>query len=79
MPSVSSNLLIFAIDFALGNKEKSRVDKSEEYGCDLILEFLVLPKSASFIFDEFCEPNETILPHNIPYSPPYLVEQILCE
>jgi hypothetical protein len=76
---VSSNLLIFAVDLILGNKKKCGADKSEEYGSDLILESLVLPKTLSFILVEFCEPNETILPHNIPYSPPDLVEQILCE
>jgi hypothetical protein len=31
------------------------------------------------LLDEFFEPNETILLHNIPTSPSDLVEQILCE
>jgi hypothetical protein len=74
MSSVSSNLHLLSVDLVGGYKKKSGGDKSEEYGGDLILESLVLPKSASFIFDEFCEPNETILPHNIPYSPSVFVE-----
>jgi hypothetical protein len=43
-------------------------------------------RGTSFLFpetevllDEFFEPKETILPHNIPYSSTDLVEQILCE
>jgi hypothetical protein len=43
-------------------------------------------RGSSFLFpetevllDEFFEPNETVLQHNIPYSPSDLVEQILCE
>jgi hypothetical protein len=76
----------------------------ENMGGDLILESLVLPKTAllilqcevshchargpSFLFpenevlllvDEFFEPNETVLPHYIPYSLSDLVEQIFCE
>jgi hypothetical protein len=50
---VSSNLLSFSTDFILGNKKKSGGDKSEEYQSDLILESLVLPKTALFILQ--CE------------------------
>jgi hypothetical protein len=31
------------------------------------------------LLDKFFETNKMILPHNIPYSPSNLVEQILCE
>jgi hypothetical protein len=74
----------------------------ENMGDDLILESLILAKTAllilqsevshchargtSFLFpetevllDKFFKPNETILPHNISYSPSGLVERILCE
>jgi hypothetical protein len=43
-------------------------------------------RGTSFLFTEtevllgkFSEPIETILPHNIPYSPSDLVEQIICK
>jgi hypothetical protein len=43
-------------------------------------------RGTSFLFPEtevllgkFFKPNETIVPHNIPYSPSDLVEQIICE
>jgi hypothetical protein len=29
--------------------------------------------------DEIFKTNETIFPYNIPYSPPDLLEQMLCE
>jgi hypothetical protein len=93
------------MDLILGNMKKAGGAKPGEYGgggVDLILESLVLPKTAllilqcevlhcyargtSFLFpktevllDKFFEPNETILPLNIPYSPYELVEQLLCE
>jgi hypothetical protein len=102
MSSVSSNHLLFSVNLNFGNKKKSGGDKSGEYGGDVILESLVLPKTAvlmlqcqisrchargtSFLFpetevllNEFFEPNETILPHNIPYSHSDPVEQIPCE
>jgi hypothetical protein len=46
----------------------------------------LLAREPGFVFpetevllNEFYEPNETILPHIIPYLPSDLVEQILCE
>jgi hypothetical protein len=54
MSSVSSNLLAFSVDIILGNKKKSGGDKSGEYvGGDLILESLVLPKTALSML--YCE------------------------
>jgi hypothetical protein len=38
----------------------------------------IFPKT-EVLLDEFFEPIETILPHNIPYSLSDLVEQILCD
>jgi hypothetical protein len=38
-----------------------------------------LVPETNILLDEFFEPNKTILPHNIPYAPYDLVEQILCE
>jgi hypothetical protein len=100
--SVSSNLLLFNVNLISGNKKKSGGDKSGEYGGDVILESLVLPRTAvlmlqcevsrrhiravdflfpktEFLLDEFFEPNETILPHSIPYSHSKPMEQIPCE
>jgi hypothetical protein len=74
----------------------------ENTGGDLILESLVLPKTALLILqcqvlcchargtsflipetavllDKFFEPNKTVFPYNIPYSPSKLMEQILSE
>jgi hypothetical protein len=50
MPSVSSNLFPFTVDLVLGNKKKSGGDRSGEYGCDFILESLILPKKDCFIY-----------------------------
>jgi hypothetical protein len=36
-------------------------------------------RETDVLFDEFLESNETIRPHNIPYSPYELMEQMLCE
>jgi hypothetical protein len=52
MSSVSSNFLPFSVGLILGNKKKSRWDKSGEYGNDLILES-VLPTTALLIMQ--CE------------------------
>jgi hypothetical protein len=41
------------VDLILGNKKKSGEDKSAEYGDDLILESLVMPKTALLILQ--CE------------------------
>jgi hypothetical protein len=99
---MSSNHFLFSVNLIFENKEKAGGDKSREYGGDVILESIVLPKiailmlqcevsrcharGASFLFpetevllDEFFEPNETILPNNIPYSHSDPVEQIPCE
>jgi hypothetical protein len=54
MSSLSSNLLSFSVDFILGIKKKSGGDKSEEYESDLILESLVLPKTALLILQVSC-------------------------
>jgi hypothetical protein len=53
MSSVSSNLLPFSVDLILGNKKKSGGDKSREYWGYLILESLVLPKTALLLLQ--CE------------------------
>jgi hypothetical protein len=53
MFSVSSNRLPIRVDVVLGDKKKYGGDKSGEYGGDLILESLVLPKTALLILQ--CE------------------------
>jgi hypothetical protein len=80
------------VDLILRNKKILVLINQENMGSDLILDFIVLPKTVllilqcevsrcharrtSFLFpetevilDEFFEPNETILPHNIAHSP----------
>jgi hypothetical protein len=42
---VSSNLPPFSVDLTLRNKSKSGGDKSGEYGGDLVVKSLVLPKT----------------------------------